>query len=107
VEIFTPQVALGGDNGGWECYVFNISPITLHGTVEFVNASDPILGNTLQAWTLPPRGVAVLERQAPDVEVFHTQACHVTSGDAKKGDRLITLCGFSAGRTCQSTVTAQ
>jgi hypothetical protein len=106
VELFTPAVELGGNFGYFVCLVFNVSAKELHGTVEFINASDPFLGPTLESWTLPPKGVFPLIRQLNDPEVFHSQACHATSTDAQKGDLIMSHCGTNSGLQCQSTVTA-
>jgi hypothetical protein len=107
VEIFTPAVELGSNFGYFVCLVFNVSANERHGTVELINASDPFPGNTLESWTLPPKGIYPLIRQWNDPEVFHSLACRVTSTDAQPGYLLITHCGANSGLQCQSTVTAQ
>jgi hypothetical protein len=106
-ELFTPAVELGGNFGYFVCLVFNTSNKERHSTVEFINASDLFLGDTEEAWTLPPKGVFSLIRQLNDPEVFHATACHVTSPDARTGELRITHCGANSGLQCQSTVTAQ
>ena len=107
VDIYTPAVELGGNFGYFVCLVFNVSAKERHGTVEFANASDPFPDDTLESWTLPPKGVFSLIRQLNDPEVFHSQAGHVTSQDARPVDLRITHCGTNSGLQCQSTVTAQ
>jgi hypothetical protein len=108
VEIFTPAAEIGSNYGYFVCLVFNVSARELHGTAEFINATDPFVGNTLVAWTLPPKGVFYHIRQwLSDIEVFHAQACHVVSSDAMKGDLLVSHCGANSGLQCQQSVQAQ
>jgi hypothetical protein len=107
VDLYTPAAELGSNFGYFVCLVFNVSAKTLHGTVGFVNAGDPLLDATVEAWALPPKGIFPHIRQLNDPEVFHAAACHVTSTDAQRGDVLVTHCGANSGLQCQSTVTAQ